>query len=197
MPLRGVEDAEDATQSFFAKIVQGKFFAAAIPEKGLLRTFLLASFRHHMTNERVRGSAAKRGSGLEPVPLDFGEGENCYLREPADPATPETHFDRNWARTVMRSALGSLVRQEGRAGREAQFAELRDFVIHAEDAALYYGAAAERLQMTVEAVRKGVSRLRGKFAKCVRAQIAQTLDSPDSQQVEEEMAAPLAALAGR
>ena len=191
----GEEDAQDATQSFFAKIVQDNLFAAAIPERGLLRTFLLASFQNHMANERKRELAAKRGSGAEMVPLDFSDGESRYLREPADPMTPETHFDRNWARTVMRAALASLGRQEARAGRKEQFESLRGFLSDVEDADGDYAAAAEKLGMTVQAARTAVSRLREKFRKCVRRQIAQTLDSPDSAQVEAEMAALLAALA--
>jgi RNA polymerase sigma-70 factor (ECF subfamily) len=150
-----------------------------------------------MANARTREQAAKRGGKVEMVPLDFGEGERRFLREPADPMTPETHFDRNWARTVMRSALESLGKLEGRAGREAQFAALRGFIIHAEDATADYATTAENLRMTPEATRKAVSRLREKLGKCVRAQIAQTLDSPGSAQVEKELAALLAALAGR
>jgi RNA polymerase sigma-70 factor (ECF subfamily) len=192
-----VEDAKDAAQSFFARIVRDNFFAAAIPEKGLLRTFLLAAFKNHITNERRRARAARRGGGMEQVPLDFGEGEDCYLREPADPATPETHFDRCWARTVMRSALESLGRQERRAGREAQFEALKGFLADAEDAEADYTAAEGSLRITPAAARTAVSRLREKYRKCVRTQIAQTLDSPDSPQVENEMTALLDALAGR
>ena len=47
------EDAQDATQSFFAKIVRDNLFAAAVPERGLLRTFLLAAFKNDETQKRA------------------------------------------------------------------------------------------------------------------------------------------------
>jgi len=191
------EDAREATQGFFAAVVRDKLFAAALPEKGMLRTFLLASFRNHMADERAREQAAKRGGGWERIPLDFGEGESRYLREPADTMTPETHFDRNWADTVMRAARQSLAMLEERSGRGAQFPVLEGFLSTGADADAGYPAAVARLGMTVEAARKAVSRLREKFGKCVLQHIANTLASPDRRRVEEELAALIAALAIR
>ena len=191
----GVEDAKDATQGFFACVVRENLFGAALPEKGRLRTFLLAAFRNHMADERDWRQAAKRGGGMEMVPLDFEDGESRYSREPVDPVNPEMLYDRNWARAVMRAALQSLARQEERARRKVQFTVLAEFLSHREDAGADYAAAANRLRMTVDAARKAVSRLREKFRVCVRLQIANTLDAPDSRRVEEEMAALLAALA--
>ena len=192
-----VEDAQDATQSFFARVVRDNLFAAAIPEKGRLRMFLMAAFRNHMSNERKRARAAMRGGAVEMLPLDFGEGESRYLREPADSETPERHFDRNWAETVLHEAAESLGRQERHEGRGEQFAALRAFITPAERAGRDYAAAARRLGTTMQAVRAAVSRLRGRFRERVSMIIAQTLDAPDSVQVEEEMAALLAALADR
>jgi RNA polymerase sigma-70 factor (ECF subfamily) len=193
----GVEDAQDVTQGFFATVVRDNLFAVALPEKGILRTFLLASFRNHMANERTREQAAKRGGKVEIVPLDFGEGERRYLREPTDPMTPETHFDRNWALAAMRAARQSLASQEERAGRGAQFKSLAGFLGTRNDADADYAAVAAGLGMTAEAARKAASRLREKLRKCVLQQIANTMDSPDSRRVEEELATLIAALAGR
>ncbi|RZM25376.1 MAG: sigma-70 family RNA polymerase sigma factor [Pedobacter sp.] len=57
-----------------------------------------------------------------------------------------------------------------------------------------YKEAAEQLGMSVEAVSKAVSRLRGKLRDCLRGQIAGTLRHPDAAQVDGELAALKATL---
>src|SRR5512147_2735928 len=59
-------DAEDLTQSFFARLLQRDFVARADPAKGRFRTFLLTLFKRFLANEWKRQHTAKRG-GLQPV----------------------------------------------------------------------------------------------------------------------------------
>ena len=54
-------DGEDLTQQFFAVFLANNSFAVATPDRGRFRNFLLASFRHFLTNEHHRSQAAKRG----------------------------------------------------------------------------------------------------------------------------------------
>src|SRR5881396_4320260 len=51
------EEAKDITQGFFALILERKDFQSVRQEKGRLRSFLLASLKHFMANER-RDAAA-------------------------------------------------------------------------------------------------------------------------------------------
>src|SRR5712691_9089138 len=51
------EEAKDLTQGFFALILERKDFHSVRQEKGRLRSFLLASLKHFMANER-RDAAA-------------------------------------------------------------------------------------------------------------------------------------------
>ena len=46
------EEAKDLTQGFFALILERKDFQSVRQEKGRLRSFLLASLKHFMANER-------------------------------------------------------------------------------------------------------------------------------------------------
>ena len=43
---RTVEDAQDLTQSFFARLLERRDFAAVSQEKGRLRSYLLAALKH-------------------------------------------------------------------------------------------------------------------------------------------------------
>src|SRR4029077_8020156 len=64
------EEAKDLTQGFFALILQRKDFHSVRQEKGRLRSFLLASLKHFMANERRDAATIKRGGGQTPIPLD-------------------------------------------------------------------------------------------------------------------------------
>src|SRR4029077_11207259 len=57
------EEAKDITQGFFALILERKDFQSVRQEKGRLRSFLLASLKHFMANERRDASTIKRGGG--------------------------------------------------------------------------------------------------------------------------------------
>src|SRR6267154_5033804 len=54
------EEAKDITQGFFALILERKDFQSVRQQKGRLRSFLLASLKHFMANERRDAAAIKR-----------------------------------------------------------------------------------------------------------------------------------------
>src|SRR5215475_5745788 len=64
------EEAKDITQGFFALILERKDFNSVRQEKGRLRSFLLASLKHFMANERRDAATLKRGGGRKLLPLD-------------------------------------------------------------------------------------------------------------------------------
>src|SRR5258708_33395564 len=64
------EEAKDITQGFFALILERKDFQSVRQEKGRLRSFLLASLKHFMANERRDAATIKRGGGRTLIPLD-------------------------------------------------------------------------------------------------------------------------------
>src|SRR6266446_4952434 len=67
---RTVEDAQDLTQGFFARLLERRDFDAVRREKGRLRSYLLVSLKHFLINERQRAITIKRGEGRALIPLD-------------------------------------------------------------------------------------------------------------------------------
>src|SRR6267378_7146330 len=59
----GPEEAKDLTQGFFALLLERRDLNTVRQEKGRLRSYLLTSLKHFMTNERSRAMAIKRGAG--------------------------------------------------------------------------------------------------------------------------------------
>src|ERR1051325_4501247 len=55
------DDALDLAQGFFARFLARKDVKVADPERGRLRSFLLASLKNFLANEWARGQAQKRG----------------------------------------------------------------------------------------------------------------------------------------
>lgn len=180
-------DAQDLTQGFFHYVVNTGLFATADRELGKLRTFLLTTFRRYLSGVHDHDTASKRGGKMQIVSLDVEMGEERYVNEPADLVTPERLFERNWALSVLRSALRRLAVNEADAGREEQFTVLAPFLSPDGDICDTYQTVAEKLGTTEEAARQTVSRLRRKFRDVLRQEIADTLRDPTPEQVDDEL----------
>src|SRR5260370_8464026 len=90
------DQAQDLTQDFFTRMLEGRYLDRADPEKGRFRSFLLTSLKFFVADEEDRRRAHKRGGGTV-VSLEFSSGEERYQREPAHDETPERIFERRRA----------------------------------------------------------------------------------------------------
>src|SRR5215831_1454971 len=81
---RSVEDAQDLTQGFFARLLERRDFDAVRREKGRLRSYLLVSLKHFLINDRARTMSIKRGEGKTLIPLDELISRERNDPEPAD-----------------------------------------------------------------------------------------------------------------
>jgi RNA polymerase sigma factor (sigma-70 family) len=177
-------DAQDLTQGFFAHLLEHHLVAKADREAGRFRSFLLGSLKHFLAHEHERATALKRGGGQPVLSLDGFDPEERYALEPADTATPETLYDQRWARQQIESALGRLRADYTASGRGPLFDLLKDYVWGNQNA-LSLAEIAARLELTEESVKKAVQRLRQRFRDALRAEVAQTVATPD--QIDEEL----------
>lgn len=187
------DDAQDLTQGFFAHLLQHHLVAKADREAGRFRSFLLGSLKHFLAHEYERATALKRGGGQPVLSLDGFDPEERYTLEPSDVATPETLFDQRWARQQIENALGRLRAEYAASGRGPVFDLLKDYVWGNQNS-LGLAEIAERLELTEEAVKKSVQRLRQRFRDALRAEVAQTVATPD--QIDDELRHLRAALSG-
>jgi len=84
----GVEEAQDLTQEFFARLLGKHWLAEADSRKGRFRNFLLTALNHFLVNEWHRSHAAKRGGSEVPIALD-DTAEARYAQECVSDLTPE------------------------------------------------------------------------------------------------------------
>src|SRR5690348_5515601 len=94
------DHAQDLTQEFFVRVLEGRYLDRADPEKGRFRSFILTSLKFFVADEEDRQRAHKRG-GHMLLPLEFASGEERYQREPAHDETPERIFERRWALSML------------------------------------------------------------------------------------------------
>ncbi len=184
--------AEDYTQGFFADILEKHDLRAADPERGRFRSFLLATLKHFLSDERDRVQAQKRGGGRKLLSLDFQEAESQYHLEPADRLSPERLFEKSWALTVLEKTMVSLRTDSARKGKEDVFDHLKVYLTTEKDE-IPYRDMATKLKMSEGSVRIAVHRLRRQYRKLLRDEIAQTVATED--QIDEEIEQLFAALA--
>lgn len=172
---RSHHEAEDCTQEFLARLLAHERMAAARPERGRFRTFLLTALRHFLINDWQRSRAEKRGGDRMPLSLDFDDAEQTYLRQPIDPGlTPEKAFDYVWAVALIERAMGDIRADYEQSGRGAVFAALAPFVWgDGADEAL--AAPAARLGMNVHAFTVALTRIRQRVGQRLRVIVAETV----------------------
>ncbi len=179
------DDAEDLIQGFFARLIEKNDLADADPARGRFRTFLLASLRHYMANQRNRQQARKRGGGVRIVSIDVLAAEARLERGPSHRKTPEREFDRQWALSVLERALGDLrVEYEGR-GRGELFAVLSPLLDGSADEESSHAVAAQQANLSPGAAKVALHRLRSRYRNAIRRLVQETC--ADDDEVESEL----------
>src|SRR5512142_3231957 len=92
-----VEDAQDLTQEFFARVLERNWLARADQAR-----------ERFLANEWDKVRALKRGGGIPNVPIQLDTAETRYGVEPADLSTPEQAFEYRWALALLDEVVGQL-----------------------------------------------------------------------------------------
>jgi RNA polymerase sigma factor (sigma-70 family) len=122
------DDAQDLTQGFFLHLLEQRALAAVDRLKGKFRSFLLASFQNHLSDQFDHARRLKRGGDKQFVELDAEEAEERYRSEPVEFLTPEKNFDVRWAMTVLGEASTRLRQEYAAQGKTSTFEALKVFL---------------------------------------------------------------------
>lgn len=181
---RGVEEAQDLTQEFFARLLGKEYLRHADPVRGRFRTFLLTALKRFLVNDWEKGRAAKRGDGQPVISWDQRETETRFLAEPADRSTPENAFEKRWAVAMLEQVLGRL-REEFTANGQAERFERLKVLLWGEKGSPPYAGVAAELGLTEGALKVAVHRLRQRYRELLRAEVADTVARPE--EVDDEL----------
>src|SRR5262249_415878 len=173
------DQAQDLTQEFFVRVLEGRYLDRADREKGRFRSFILTSLKFFVADEADRYRSQKRGGGTV-VPLEFSSGYARSQHEPAQDETPERIFERRWAldRVVERLRNEFVLH-----GRPEHFDRLKVFLLGRSDAP--YAALALEMNTSEGALKVAIHRLRKRYRELFRQEIADTVADP--AEVESEL----------
>ena len=178
---RGYTDAEaqDLTQEFILHLIEHSTLQKADRLRGRFRSFLLGALVRFLADQYDRRRAQKRGSGA--VHLNLDEAENQLA---ANSDQDNSLFDREWALAILENSLRTVQTEfEPKLGA-ARFALLRTFLPGSINAPTYE-EAAQKLDLSVPALKSELHRLRQRFKSLVRQEVANTVSAP--HEIDEEM----------
>jgi RNA polymerase sigma factor (sigma-70 family) len=178
------EDSQDLTQGFFARLFEKDYLKRADAVRGRFRTFLLSSFTHFLINDWEKNKAEIRGGRCAHVSWDELAAEERYGQEPFHDLSPEKLYDQRWALILIEKAMAALRREHELAGEQAIFEALQGYLTGPQGLESYQEVAA-RLNLTEDAVKMRVHRLKRRFGMLLRGQIADTVS--EEKEIEEEM----------
>jgi RNA polymerase sigma factor (sigma-70 family) len=176
------EEAQDLTQEFLVRVLEGRYLGRADPEKGRFRAFILTSLKFFVADEGDRQRAHKRG-GHMLLPLEFASGEQRYQREPAHDETPERIFETRWALSVLDRVVERLRSEFVQHGRPEHFDQLKAFLLGHADAP--YASLAREMNTSEGALKVAIHRIRKRYRELFRQEIADTVADP--AEVESEL----------
>ena len=187
----GPEEAKDVTQGFFALILKRKDFQSVRQEKGRLRSFLLASVKHFMANQRRDAATIKRGGGRTLIPLDWVGSDDAPEFDRSEMLSADLLYDRRWAFTLLDRVFTRL-RDESRGSANAPLFERLNELLSDEPDRPSQAQIAREFGMTENAVKQAFHRLRRRYQQVLREEIAHTVATPAD--IEDELRHLIAAL---
>ena len=174
--LRDANAADDLAQEFFLRFVRGDL-RNATPEKGRFRDLVKTTLFHLIVDHQRRQKASPR-----PLPPD-----ECGPADSSDDALPsDEQFLDSWRQQLLGQAWKAL-----RARDATYYDVLR---LRAENNELSSAEMAEHLSrhlghdVSADWVRTRLKRAREQFADLLLEELAQSLDNPTRQRMEEELA---------
>lgn len=184
------EEAQDLTQSFFARLLAGGGLDRADADKGRLRSYLLGAAKRFVITEWRKDTALKRGSNAVLIPIDHDFVESRFAEDCINGVSPEKSFDRRWAQALLDGVAMTLKGEYEARGRAKHYEVLNDYLFW-NSGEPSYAEAGKTLKMSEPAIRQAVLRMRKRFGAILREQVSFTVERPEmvDQEVRELFAA--------
>jgi len=177
------EEARDLTQDFFAHLLEHRRFATADQERGRFRSFLLKSLQRFLADCADRERAAKRGSGITMVPLEWEGAETKLARALGHGETPERLFEREWAMALIARVAADLRIAFDREGRADHFDRLKQFLPGYGGEGSYEQTALE-MGISEGALKVAVHRLRRRYRDLFHAEVSRLVADQEDCEAE-------------
>lgn len=179
------DQAADITQGFFALLLERHDFENLKQEKGRFRSFLLASIKNYIANEREKMSAQKRGGAVKTFSIDVDDAEKKFQLDSGDDTSPDNAYERTWALTLLQQVQVKLKQEYSSNEKQKLFEKIASFLGGSSPDLPTYQQVAQELEMTESAVKVNVHRMRKQFRKLLRDEISNTVAT--EQEIDQEL----------
>lgn len=177
-------EAEDLTQGFFVHLLKTDLIGAADEMRGRFRSFLLKSVSNFVIAADRSERAIKRGGTTTTLSFDFVSEERRFQRELSSPLTPEQLFERRWALTLLENTMAQVRREYHDRNQGLLFNSLEPH-INQDALRIPYAELSPRLNLSEDAIKKAVRRLKLRYRTVLRSEIASTLGA--ESEVDDEL----------
>ena len=178
------QDSEDLLVGFFARFLEKHYLEEVDQAKGRFRSFLLAALKHYLANEWDKAKAVRRGGRVEFLSLEGEAAESRYWEEPASDLTPEKLYEQRWACVLLERVMERLQHDFDASGKDPPFEALKCF-LQGEGGSVSYAELAAQHGLSEGALKMRVQRLRQRYQRLLREEIAHTVARPED--VEDEL----------
>ena len=174
------DEAEELSHSFFARLLGKNSIHHADQKKGRFRSYLLGALKHYLAEDLRNKGRLKRGGNIKHQSLDEPATEATSSPQLTDPTSsiPDSYFDREWALALMDRGLRTVEATFTKNGKPLHFKTLKPWLM-GDSTTLCQASAAVALNLSPGAIKVSIHRLRKAFADAIRAEIAQTVDTPE------------------
>jgi RNA polymerase sigma factor (sigma-70 family) len=178
---QSVTDAQDLTQDFFVRLLEGNLLQYADPNRGRFRSLLLKAVQNFLIDAVEKRHARKRGGDVQFVSWD-----DWMAEAPSQLSIPiqmieqwpaERLFDLRWAATVVENALRRLSEECESRGRRRVFDTVRGYLT-TDRTDISYAELSKKLGVAETAVKRLVHQLRQRFRFLLREEVSETVEAP-------------------
>lgn len=173
-----VHEASDITQGFLCdRMVGGKLLESADKARGRFRALLRAAIRNYVLDARRRA----RGRSAKNPRIDTAG--DVIETQPSAEVASESEFDTQWAAAIIRRVLQHVRRHYIDQCQEAHWEVFVGRVVRpmlCEEEPATYESLVERFDLSdISQASNMMISVKRKFARAMRAEVAQTVQHPD------------------
>ena len=176
-------EAMDITQGFFTHLLEKSGIDSVNPDRGRFRAFMLASVKNFLRNDWRSKNTQRRGGDVQIYSLHEEDFEQRFQSQTSD-TEPDCQFERDWVASLLRRVMERLRSDYEAAGRTDLFELLHPYLVANSDR-MPQAEISEKTGLGKSAVKMSIHRMRKQYARYVREEISETLDSPED--VEDEL----------
>ncbi len=178
------ERAADQVQGFFEHLISQETLADVRRGEVRFRSFLLRCFTNWLANQYRHETRQKRGGGhaaLRILEIDPQEEIEALV----DGRSPDTAYDRCWARALVDQVLGQLDVDNADSDRGEFLHQVRLRIFGSEQASPDWESLSQSHGMSHGAVRKVATDMRRRFGMLLRAEVRKVVSS--EAEVDDEL----------